>query len=162
MADGLAEGGIVLHEMDILDRDDPSAIRYPAIKFDSDGHAAERKLATVARDISIPGVGESAYFPLDFCMNDAVINAIAKKYRAGDENYPEGDDFEEHFLIGTAAFENRRRLDCPYMHKACAKIDAAKNFDLTGAFAIYLLDLDGTDDNRQKFLVMTKTTVHVL
>ena len=149
-------------EMEIMDRDDPDAIRYPTVKHEGETGALERKVTILTRDINIPGVHETVYFPLNFCMEDAVIDAVAQKYEAGAENYPDNED-DEHFLIGTAAFRMERfKLNCPYMNKANIKIAIAENVDFSDGFAVYLLGLDDSNDNRQKLLVMTKKKLCIL
>ena len=151
-------------EMEIMDRDDVNAVRYPNIKHEGESDSSERKITTVGRDITGSSVHETAYFPLNFCMRDIVIDSIARKYNAGAENYPAGNDDEEHFLIGTAACRRERfKIDCPYLKKVNLKISGAQNVDLSDAFAIYLLaELDDSNENRQKFLVMTKQELYIM
>ena len=149
-----------MNEINITDKDDAAAIRYPSIK--NEEYPSERQVTLVTRDINIPGLQETLYFPLDFCLEDIVIDSVAKKYSTGIEFYSGLGDDEEHFLLGTAQCQKGRKfLNCPYMKKVNEKIDAAKNFDTSDLFAIYLLGLDNSNDNRQKFLAMTKKKIYI-
>lgn len=168
-----------MRDIEILDKDDPNALRYPTIKNEGEDIAQEYKLASPFRDITVPGrdnkttpsdlgiivpgVSDTVYFPLDFCMKDIVIDAVARKYEAGIEDYPDDED-EEHFLIGINACRESRNLNCPYMKKVLGRINKSniESIDSDGVFAIYLLSLDNSTDNRQKFLLMTKTTLYLL
>lgn len=150
-----------MQQIEILDKDDPNALRYPTIKNEGEESAQEHRVTLLARDIIVPGISETVYFPLNFCMEDIVINAVARKYSAGLEDYPEADD-EEHFLIGTEVCRKIKTLKCPYMKKALARIGSARNVDLNEVFAIYLLSLDDSTENRQKFLLMTKNALYLL
>ena len=149
-------------DIDILDSEDAEAIRYPSIKNEGEPEAQEHKITLKTTDIEIPGIQETTYFPLNFCLEDIVIDSIAKKYAAAAENYPMGDD-TEHFLIGTTACRSdRKKINCPYMRKANDKIAAAEGIDFSDMFAIYLFELDGSNENRQKLLVMTKNRLYVM
>lgn len=149
-------------EIEIVDKNDPNALRYPTIKNEGEDNAQEYRITLPVRDIIIPGASETVYFPLNFCMEDIVIDAVAQKYGAGLDDYPT-DDGEEHFLIGSEACRRgRKKLNCPYMKKVNDRIDTSTNIDLTDLFAIYLLELDDSNDNRQKFLLMTKTSLYLL
>lgn len=150
-----------MHDIDIVDRNDSNAVRYPTIKNEGEESAHEYRITLPVRDIIVPGVSETVYFPLNFCMNDVVIDAVARKYAAGIDDYPDDDD-EEHFLIGTEDCSKSKTLNCAYMKKALVRINAARNVDSDGVFAIYLLSLDNSNENRQKFLLMTKTTLYLL
>ncbi len=149
-------------DVEIVDRDDPNAIRYPTIKNEGENGAIEYRITLTVRDIIVPGLSETVYFPLNFCMEDIVIDAVAKKYRADIDNYPLDSD-DEHFLIGTQACrKDSKKLDCPYMKKTLVRINVASNLDVSNIFAIYLLSLDDSNENRQKFLLMTKTKLYLL
>lgn len=151
-----------MQDMEIVDKDDPNALRYPTIKNEGEESAQEYKITLPVRDIIIPGVSETVYFPLNFCMEDIVIDSIAQKYEASINDYPTDAD-EEHFLIGTQACrKDCKKLNCTYMKKALVRINAAKNIDLSSIFSIYLLSLDDSNENRQKFLLMTKKKLHLL
>ena len=105
-------------EIEIMDKDDADAIRYPTIKT-VDNIAQEIRVTMQVRDIIVPGIDSTVYFPLNFCTEDTVIDAVAKKYKADIANYPDNDD-DEHFLIGTKACrEGRKNLNCRYMKKKC-------------------------------------------
>ena len=146
-----------MQDVEILDRDDQNAVRYPTIKNEGAENARECRITLPVRDIVVPGISETVYFPLNFCMEDAVIDAVAQKYSAGIEDYPDDQD-EEHFLIGTGACRKIKTLKCKYMGKVLRRI---KDLNAT-AFAIYLLSLDNSNDNRQKFLLMTKDALYLL
>lgn len=145
-----------MQDVEILDRDEPTALRYPTIKNEGEEGAQECRITLSVRDIVVPGLSETAYFPLNFCMEDIVIDAVARKYSAGFEDYPD-DENEEHFLIGFDACRRIKNLKCQYMEKACARIG-----DWNDAFAIYLLSLDDSNENRQKFLLMKKDALYLL
>ena len=148
-------------EIEIMDKDDADAIRYPTIKT-VDNIAQEIRVTMQVRDITIPGIDSTVYFPLNFCAEDTVIDAVAKKYKADIANYPDNDD-DEHFLIGTKACrEGRKNLNCRYMKKVNVKIDATPEINQDEIFAIYLLTLDDSNENRQKFLLMTKDRLYIL
>lgn len=148
-------------EIELMDKDDADAIRYPTIK-NVDDIAQEIRVTTKVRDITIPGIDSTVYFPLNFCIEDTVIDAVAKKYNADIENYPDNED-DEHFLIGTKACrKGRKSLNCKYMKKVNVKIDATPEINQNEIFAIYLLMLDDSNENRQKFLLMTKDRLYIL
>lgn len=149
-------------DVEIVDRDDPNAIRYPTIKNEGENGAIEHRITLPVRDIIVPGLSETVYFPLDFCMKDLVIDAVAQKYHADIDDYPLDSD-DEHFLIGTQACRKEsKKLACLYMKKTLVRINAAANLDVSDLFAIYLLSLDDSNENRQKFLLMTKTKLYLL
>ncbi|MBQ9442449.1 MAG: hypothetical protein IJU55_05515, partial [Selenomonadaceae bacterium] len=63
-----------MNEINITDKDDAAAIRYPSIK--NEENPSERQVTLVTRDINIPGLQETLYFPLDFCLEDIVIDSV--------------------------------------------------------------------------------------
>ena len=151
-----------MSDVEIVDRDDPNAIRYPTIKNEGENGAIEHRITLPVRDIIVPGLSETVYFPLNFCLEDIVIDTVAQKYQADIDDYPLDSD-DEHFLIGTQACrKDCKRLDCTYMKKMLVRINAAANLDVSDIFAIYLLGLDDSNENRQKFLLMTKTKLYLL
>ena len=50
----------------------------------------------------------------------------------------------------------------PLHEKSLTRIGAARDVDLNKVFAIYLLSLDDSTENRQKFLLMTKEMLYLL
>lgn len=143
-----------------MDKDAPDALRYPTIKNEGEDTAQECRITVPVRDIIVPGISEAVFFPLNFCLEDVVIDGVARKYAAGIENY-HADADEEHFLIGAEACRKSKTLNCRCMKKALARITAEKNIDSAGV-SIYLLSTDNSNDNRQQFLLMTKTKLYLL
>lgn len=148
--------------MKILDENDPNALLYPTIKKTDENVAHEYNIALVNRDVLVPGIGETVNFPLDFCMEDMVIDTVSKKYKAGIENYSE-DANGKHFLIGIEACrEGRKKLCCIGMRKITERIESTNDIDLNGLFAVYLLSFDNSVNNQQNFLLMTKSKLYLL
>lgn len=146
---------------ELIDKDDNDALKYPSIKSLSGESPEEVQLDVVTRDIYPPETFETLYFPLDFCTRRIVINFISKKYQADDKNYFDNGGDEERFLIGYDSCKETVRddLECPYMKKFNQRLSKFKNISPKEIFAIYLLELDDSDYNNQKFLFLTRTEI---
>lgn len=154
----------ILQEIsNVTDKDDADALKYPAIKTLAGESPEEIKLDIVMRDINPPETAGTLYFPLDFCTRKIVIDLVAKKYRADAENYFKNGSDEDRFLIGYDACskQTRNALDCPYLQKFNQRLDTFKNISQKEIFAIYLLELDESDYNNQKFLFMTRSGIYL-
>ncbi len=145
----------------LIDKDDSDSVKYPSIKILAGEQSEEIKLDIVTRDITPPETFETLYFPLDFCTRKIVIDFIAKKYHANAENYFKNGDDENRFLIGYDACSEkiRTKIDCPYMNKFNDRLSDFKKIAPKEIFAIYLIELDDSDYNNQKFLFLTRSEV---
>ncbi|MCR5833270.1 MAG: hypothetical protein K6G55_01240 [Selenomonadaceae bacterium] len=113
----------------------------------------ETKMALIPNEI-VTDAEEESYFDLNFRLSDVIINSVTRKYA---NEYPEGKKNGERFLIGlNACTKLRKKLKCPYMRKVSNLIDSESEFKGEEIIAVYLL---GTDQARQKFLVMTKNKI---
>lgn len=135
-------------KMKVVDRSYQNTILYPALQEN------EVRLASDPNN-SVPlSQEERSYFPLDFRLQDVVLDALAQKY---DTTYPELESSDERFLLGPSAIRKRDR-SCPYMEKA---MDAIKQMKCDNMVAVHLLDTDETASNMQKFLILTKDCVYL-
>jgi len=146
---------------EVIDKDDNDALKYPSIKILGGNLPEEIKLDIVTRDINPPETFDTLYFPSDFCTRKPIINLIAKKYSADAENYFRNGGDEEFFLIGydSCAKKVRESLNCPYMEKFNKRLESFKKVSPKEIFAIYLLELDDSDFNNQKFLFLTRSEI---
>lgn len=123
----------------------------PDYKKRGQNSVIEHRITLPVRDIIVPGLSKTVYFPLNFCLEDIVIDTVAQKYQADIKDYPLDHD-DEHFLIGTKACRKGcKKLDCHYMKKKIFRINAISNLEVDDIFAIYLLSLDESNENRPKF-----------
>lgn len=144
--------------VELIDAEDNDALKYPSIKSLTGETPDEIRVDIVTRDIIPPDAFATLYFPYDFCTGKIVIDLVAKKYAANAENYFSNAGDEDRFLIGydSCSKKVRDKLDCPYMKKFNERIEKLKKFSPKSIFAVYLLELDDSDDNNQKFLFMTR------
>lgn len=132
-------------------------IIYPHIKDEN----SEFDLSIV-RNSNLPLAAESSiYFPFEWRFSTVVLDSLAKKYGDTLESYPDEDEEEERFLLGVSACRNARSLECPYLKKVWAVLEAYEDFPIKDVFAIYLLEADESDDNNQKFIVLTKGNIYI-
>lgn len=141
----------------ILDKDKDILV-LPCIKDES----SEIKV-DIVKNSNLPlSAKEVICFPFDWRFEDVVINCLAKKYAVNIENYPEVDEDEERFLIGPEACKNAiASIECPYLTKALAVLKEKYDFRLKDLVAIYLLNMDDTEDNNQKFIALSKKKIYV-
>ena len=139
--------------MKIVDKNDLDAILLPKIKDETE----EIVLPPIRRDILPRSADVTPYFPLDFGMEDIVIDTVSRKYLRGEEHYHVDDQDEEHFLLGVKACRDGiKKLNCPYLKKALVRLRDSDNFPWKSLTAMYLLNVDDGEENRQEFLAMTK------
>ena len=132
---------------------------YPSIK--EINALREIKVDIVKNDI-LPQFAEKAiYFCPDYRFEKIVMDGIAHKYNATVETYPADED-EEHFLLGSTACEESasQLTSCPYMQKAWQVLQQAK-ISRKKIFAIYLLGLNESEENGQKFIARTKDKIYM-
>ena len=142
----------------LIDAYDSNALIYPAYQKDN----CEGAIGKVRRDILPQAQTSTAFFPLDFCLYDQVIDAVAKKYEADAAHYMELEADDEHFLISVnACKKDAKKMGCPYMGKALARMASDRRVPIKKICAIYLLGLDESEDNRQKFLAMGKSKLYL-
>ena len=145
--------------VELIDAEDNDALKYPSIKSFTGENPDEIRLDIVTRDINPPDTFSTLYFPYDFCTRKIVIDLVAKKYDADAENYLSDDSDEDRFLIGynACSAKVRENLDCPYMKKFNERLKNLKKISPKEIFAVYLLELDDSDYNNQKFLFLTRS-----
>ena len=152
-------------KVDVIDK--KRALVYPEIGEN------EKRMEIVKNDILKVLKSESHYFPLDFRMENIVINSIAKKYFPLAEDYPSPDDLDEpRFLIGMPLCQKDYiyQLKCPYMKKVLHSISDNNAKGINNEFiinpdnivAIYILKADKSEDyHKQGFLILSKDGIYL-
>lgn len=130
---------------------------YPSIKPNSNIYPAK-----INKEIIPMSMKDMTYFSLSFRTSDAVLNAIALHYDSNNEYPLERENEDERFLIGPHNSQQVRKQiekQCPYMSKAVDIIKKINEIHKKDIIGIYLLHLDESSANKQKFLVMTYQNV---
>lgn len=143
-------------QIDVIDK--ANAIIYPQLQEN------EKKVGSVKNDTLNVLKKDNFYFPLEFRMNNTVINSIARKYLQDNEDYPSPDSSDERFLIGTVACneDSREKLNCPYMDKVSKSVSESKFIDKNNIVAIHLTDPDDSADyHSQGFVILSKDGVYI-
>lgn len=144
--------------MKLMEKKMDKTLIYPSIKLIN----AEREIRMdiVKNDILPRTAGQAIYFRIDYRFEKTVADCLAVKYKADIENYPE-DDGEEHFIIGsTACDQSVSKLECPYMKKVWDILKKNK-INRKKIISIYLLELDNSEGNGQKFIVLAADRIYL-
>lgn len=131
---------------------------YPSIKLINKDK--EIKMDLVKNDVLPSSIGEAIYFRVEYRLEKTTIDCLAEKYSAKIEDYAE-DFNDEHFLIGsTVCKKSITDLDCKYMAKVWDILRINK-IKLNTIFGIYLLNMDESEDNSQKFIALAMDKVYI-
>ena len=147
------------YKSNVVDKDNNSLL-YPSIKDEQ----TEWAVPIIKNDI-IYIADEHAtinYFSPDWRFNSNVINCIATKYLGKIDDYPDQDDASsERFLIGADACKIGKTVSGSYLNKAFQILAKDKRIKSSSVIAIHLLDICNSEENAQKFLLLTKEKVYV-
>lgn len=131
---------------------------YPSIKMVN--KYRECKIDIVKNDVLPRSVNEAIYFRIGYRFESVVIDCLAEKYSAKIDDYSY-DANDEHFIVGsTECGKSVTELNCRYMEKAWA-ILVKKGISKKKVIGIYLLNLDESDENAQKFIALTTDKVYI-
>ena len=132
------------------------SLRYPSIK--SIDVEFEKRIDLVKNDILPRKIEEVIFFDVEYRMGKTVVDSIASKYSGSMQDYSD-DESDEHFLIGMSACEEGyNSLICPCLQKVWETLKKEK-ISRKNIMGIYLLDMDRSEENYQKFIVLTKENI---
>ena len=147
----------------LVDKDNENRVFPPRL---ADG---EERIEGSPNDIlRMTSDDKPSYFSLEFRMKDAVIESIARQYHPFEDYesyaayFADEANEEQLYLLGKAArLVQRDAIGHNCLGKVSEALDRESRISDSDIVALHLIEADHSDENRQKFLLLTKGNIYL-